>query len=191
MEKLKVDEVYRLLSNILKIVADYDEEVFEATARHIESSLKGIDRDALLNVLSQLIRLKRRPIPAQAYEPEVVHKRDVAPSVTLTEEPPKGNRIKEPIVRELRAILEDSSFLESKQDLLQIIRTYFGGNVSIRPDNRDSRQDLANKAVNAFCRLTQAEQHNVYSSLRRAYLKGRKSGLGEWADIIANRKSRE
>jgi hypothetical protein len=103
----------------------------------------------------------------------------------------KEGRFKEPIARELKAMLEDIEFVPSKQDLLQIIRTYFQGRVSVRPDNKDSRQELASKAVNAFRQMTDSEKQSVYGSLRRSYLRDRKSGLREWADIITNGKDRE
>ena len=60
-----------------------------------------------------------------------------------SETAPIGNRVNEPIVRELRAMIEDPNFLPSKLEVLQILKTYFQGKVTIRPDNKDSRQDLA------------------------------------------------
>ena len=191
-QKGSIDDIYRLLSDILRIAADYSSEIFVAAQIHVESSSKGIDRSALLQILKELNRLKNRGIPAEPSKPDVREKDDKGSAAISSKDlAPRGKSTKESILREIRAMLEDPEFLESKQALVKLIKAYFRNRVTIRSDNKDSKRDLTSKAINAFRQMTETEQHSFYNALRRAYLKDRKTGLGEWTEIITNSGDRE
>ena len=191
-QKGSINDIFRLLSDILRIAADYSSEIFVAAQIHVESSYKGLDRSTLLQILKELNRLKNRGIPAEPPKHDVREKDDKGSvAISLKDFAPRGNIAKEPILREIRAMLEDPEFFESKQSLVKLIKTYFRNRVTIRSNNKDSKRDLTSKAINAFRQMTETEQHSFYNALRRAYLKDRKTELAEWTEIITNNGDRE
>lgn len=188
-----IDEMYRLLSDIWGMVAKYGIEVLKAAFNHVQSNSKGLDRDALSNILSELHRLKTRAIlpTSNKHRPKEGGEQADASLSRAGRILAKAGKFNEPVVRELKAMLEDTEFIRTKQDLLRVMEIFFEGKISVRRDNKDSRQDLTSKLITAFSQMSDAEKQNVYSTLRRDYLKDRKSDLRNWAEIIASGKGQD
>jgi len=94
-----------------------------------------------------------------------------------------------PNVKELMAMIQDTEFINSKKEIVKIIDSYFKDRITFRVDNKDSRKNLINKLINEYKKMSNTQQQNIYSSIRRLYLKNRKSSLSGWADIITDGES--
>ena len=187
-ENVSIDKVYSLLADIWAILGRYEPEVFQEAQRHVAMTFRGLDREVMDDILRMFLTLTQRPLPAAGGLNEPSTEREAITESSEKKQKVRADRLPEtdPLVREVGAILEDREFLESKQDVLKLIKTHFHEQVKFRPGSKDSRNDLVAKAINAFKRMSQSEQQAVFSALRREFLKNRKSRLEEWSEIITN-----
>lgn len=172
------NSVYNLLSDIFRIIGRYSQGEIGEALRHTDLTAKGEYHDIMLNILRQMQRLSENQELEGAVK-ETSEKSDAAQVSTPVSK-------KDPRIREIRAMLEDDEFMPSKQDVLKLIKTHFHEHVTPRTDKRDSKRDLITKVLKAFSKMSDSRKQTVYSTLRRSFLKNRKSHLDEWADIITN-----
>ena len=83
----------------------------------------------------------------------------------------------DPKINQLRAMLEDNDFINSKKDIAKLIDDYFKGMVTSRSDNKDSKRDLIAKIISVHKNMESAQKQKIYSALRRSYLKKRKTSV--------------
>lgn len=163
-----MDAVYALVSELHRLVSTYDVATLKRAHDHVARSFAGRDQEAFLAILSALITLKGTGETASAPDPV---------PYGGTEPPPK--------VREVHAILGDETFLAGKRDVLLLLSKLHGFS-DVRSREKESRAEIVDKAVSCFRRADPAKQEKMYQAIRKAYLRGRKSGLRDWSEIIAD-----
>jgi glutaredoxin 2 len=187
MSTLKgVKDVYSLITKILEILEQYDSEIYIKAKDHIHSAYKGSERSCLLAIIDNL-KMLASDSPAEMKN-ELVGQKDLPIQIESTKSKSSEAKaiIKDHSKRELEAILQDSNFLPQKADLIKFVKKYVGDKVVLRNDDRESKRDISRKAIAAYKRMSIEEQQRLYRLIRRVYIKGRESGLREWAEIISN-----
>lgn len=187
MSALKgIKDVYSLIAQILEILEQYDHEVYKKAKAHIKSTYKDSERSCLLAIINNLKMLGGDS--STGMNNNLVGQKELPIEIEFQKSEAGGAKAitKDHSKRELEAIFQDSNFLPQKADLANFIRKFFNDKVILRNDNRESKRDISRKAITAYKKMSVEDKQNLYRSVRRAYIKGRESGLREWAEIISN-----
>jgi hypothetical protein len=166
------DRVYRLVGELMSLAGQYDASIFREARAYVETTLQGRDRDNLLKVLDALGAMVAPPEP-----------RD--PDANTT----KNTQASDVESRELRAILQDTAFLETKADVQEFAVKHLAA-IPFSIDSKDSRMAFVRRLVDGFNHLPDAKRSAAYKSARRVYMKGRQSNLDNWSSIIANERQK-
>jgi len=181
------NRIYNLLSDILKIPGQYNNKEIEKAVCYIKQTSRGEYRDIMSSILKNFNELSN----IAEFDSAENQKANIS-TVKKTADKPSKNRLSakdDSRVRELTAMMRDTEFVNSKQDVVTIADLYFKDRIVFRSDNKDSRKSLTGKLIGEFRKMDTIQQKNIYSSIRRLYLKNRKSNLSEWADIITDGES--
>ena len=176
------EATYRLLGEIFALVANRNADTFRAAEGYVRASFQGIERQRILDVLTAL----------SALVTQTSEDRD-RPPLSLQGAPATVPRVHEqatsedPVVREFKAILQDATFLPSRSDLAHFVQRYLS-KLSVSISGKDSRQALVRKYVEAFEAAPSKLRKSLFTTIRRAYFRNRKSDLTAWSEIIVDTK---
>lgn len=180
MELKSNNRIHNLLSDILKISGQYNNNEIEKTKGYISRTSKGKHCDIMLSILDNFHKLSNINIDNSMKNQEIYRNNTGDNSKNIF---PSKN---DPNIKELMAMIQDTEFINSKKDIVKIINSYFKDRIVFRSDNKESRRDLIVKLKNEYKKMNDNQQQNIYSSIRRLYLKNRTSSLSGWADIISD-----
>lgn len=170
----------KLLSDILGISSQYTSVEIKKTKFYVNSTSKGEYRNIMLSILDNFDKLLNIDISGSSNDKEQNEKIKKKDSRAICHSKKKS------MAKELMAMIQDTEFISSKKDIIEIINSYFEGRIVFRPDNKDSKNDLIEKVINEYMEMDDNQQQQIYSSIRRLYLKNRKSSLSGWSDIITD-----
>jgi hypothetical protein len=148
----------------------YSSDTLDQTRVHVRENYRGVERDVLLAILSELKRLSHRELV-------VIDSEFVDTQSSLSE-----SRHNAPMTRELAAILQDRAFAPQKDHLEQLVERYFPEVLPLRP--KDSRRRVVERLTAQFALFPPARQRRVFHALRRLYMRDRQANLAEWAEIL-------
>ncbi|HMV68795.1 MAG TPA: hypothetical protein PKA64_18225, partial [Myxococcota bacterium] len=89
--------------------------------------------------------------------------------------------------QEVGAILADPEFID-RRGLLTLLRELFGDDVVGESDARRGRQELVARGVRRFAGLPADQKTRIYTTLRRRFLRDRRSTLEGWSNTIRGGK---
>lgn len=189
---MSTDTIYRLVSSILSIAGSYDSVTFDRAIEHVKKNFQGQNRESLIKIITALKELLGRSPDSMLDQGIAPNSSEHYPHTVGKHEQHQGGEPPgpgaEPKVRELKAILRDQDFLPTKADTVEFIRKHFGSRVTIKPEHKESRDALIDKAISAFRRASPKEQRPIYQIIRKAYLQSRRSSLTDWSEIISGNR---
>jgi hypothetical protein len=170
--------LYNLLSDVLKISGQYNNNDIENAKYFINKTSNGEYHDIMLAIFNNFNRLSNIDTDNSVKNQKLKEINAEDNSKNIVSSNTDLN------LKELMAMLEDTEFITSKKDIVNIIHSYFKDRIICRSDNRDKIKSLIKKMIDAYKKMDDIQQKKIYSSIRRLYLKNRKSNLSGWTDII-------
>lgn len=159
------DDVYSLLSDLMALPGRYSPQTLSAAKQHIRETMRGGERDALIQILVTLESLVRN---RQSKYGSVAHAGSSRGDVELNE---------------VAAILSDQEFLPSRSSLIELLQVVLKDQAP-RVSSKDSREQVIRKAILAFSALEPGKRVLAFRSLRSRFIRARGSSLKDWSDII-------
>lgn len=192
MKTKKNKEILSFLSDLHRVMSDYDERTIIETKNFISEYYNNEHRLLVSELISALLNLKyffknlnfHQKITIDNSYITSTAKNVTTTTTTLPEhESDYSDRF---LIKEVSSILEDPEFIKSKKEAILFSRKFFSNNISLRNNKKESKNDIIKKILSEYKRINKDDKIRLYKIFRREYLKSRKSDLKSWSDIISN-----
>lgn len=185
------DRTFKLLADVMSLLGSYSSHELAAAKEYVSRYLSlGESASGLENLLDNLLYM------SEGGSGEPVNNENIGIPNGLSQGLSKSAAIKNlsntestaPLEKELSEMLIDQNFLTDRQALVQFVSGLFEDKLGVGiSDPKISRTAIIRKSLNAFRRLTKAQQQEVFSSAQKIYLRERESGLADWSKSIARK----
>ncbi|WP_147451191.1 hypothetical protein [Corallococcus llansteffanensis] len=171
-------QIFSLIAEIFTLSAKTEPKSISLLHKYITENFQGETQVGLLTILKGIEYLQA----ASNNQPSLPMHAEENKDPFLPTSPVDS------MTREFKAMLLDGTFASSKGELVEIFRKAFGGASPLRVGNKDSKQELIERAVRSFKTMSPHERRQVFQQLRVLYLRNRQSSLEQWSEIITKGK---